>query len=109
MFKILLIFLIGMTPWIFSLWILHKFRARTRQRLISVRLAGNYTGIPTISSQPEQQYIDGLGYIIGDLSCKFNARSPLIRCAVNPFGPCKYCSDYESIDISAKEGVGSRE
>ncbi|NEQ72911.1 MAG: hypothetical protein F6K23_07395 [Okeania sp. SIO2C9] len=98
MFKILLIFLMGMTPWIVSLWVLNKFKARSRERLISIRLAVNYTGVPTISTQPEQQYIEGLGYIIGDLSCKFNARSPLIRCAVNPFGLCKDCSHYESID-----------
>lgn len=102
MFEILLIFLIGITPWIVSLWILHKFKARTRERLISIRLAVNYTGIPTISNQPEQQYIEGVGYIIGDLSCKFNARSPLIRCAVNPLGLCKDCSDYQSIDTSGK-------
>lgn len=32
---------------------------------------------------------------IGDTSCQFNARSPVIRCAVNPDGPCEGCQHYE--------------
>jgi Family of unknown function (DUF6464) len=32
---------------------------------------------------------------IGDLTCKYNARSPLIRCAVNPDGECEDCRHYE--------------
>lgn len=30
-------------------------------------------------------------WVIGDPSCRFNARSPLIRCAVLPDGPCERC------------------
>ncbi len=37
----------------------------------------------------------GTGQVMGDPSCVFNARSPLLRCAVNPLGPCQGCSDYE--------------
>ena len=99
MFEILLIFWIGITPCLVSLWILHNFKAKTTQRLNSVRLVVNYREITARSSQPEQQYIEGVGYIIGDLTCKFNARSSHIRCAVNPLGPCKGCRDYQSIDI----------
>ncbi|MHC5610564.1 MAG: DUF6464 family protein [Nostoc sp.] len=32
---------------------------------------------------------------LGDPSCKFNARSPLIQCAVNPSGNCVICRHYE--------------
>ena len=99
MFEILLILLIGITPFLVSLLILNKFEARTTERFNLVRLAVNYRGIRGISSQPEEQYIEGVGYIIGDLTCKFNARSSEVRCAVNPLGPCKGCLDYESIDI----------
>ncbi|MEM1167785.1 MAG: DUF6464 family protein [Cyanobacteria bacterium P01_H01_bin.35] len=99
MFEILLIFFIGIIPCLVSLWILHKFKARTRERLNSVRLAVNYREITSISSQAEQPYIQGVGYIIGDITCKFNARSSQVRCAVNPLGPCKGCRDYQSIDI----------
>lgn len=95
MFEILLIFLIGITPGLVSLWIFRKLEARTTERLNSVRLAVNYREITSISSQAEQQYIEGVGYIIGDLTCKFNARSSNVRCAVNPLGPCKDCLDYQ--------------
>jgi hypothetical protein len=32
---------------------------------------------------------------IGDVGCKWNARSPYIRCAINPSGECQGCKDYE--------------
>lgn len=99
MFKILLIFFIGITPWLISLWILYKSEARTRERFRAARLSLDSRRIANISSLPEEQYIQGVGYIIGDLTCKFNARSPIVRCAVNPLGPCKNCSQYESRNI----------
>lgn len=44
---------------------------------------------------PDHQYVEGIGYIIGDFTCQFNARSSHIRCAVNPTGPCEGCSQYQ--------------
>lgn len=39
----------------------------------------------------------GLGSgMIGDWSCVYNARSPLLRCAVNPAGPCSGCAHYKA-------------
>ena len=35
------------------------------------------------------------GWVIGDPNCRFNARSPLLRCAVWPEGPCENCSHRE--------------
>ena len=35
-------------------------------------------------------------YFIGDTSCINNARSPYIRCAINPEGPCDECQHYET-------------
>ena len=32
---------------------------------------------------------------IGDVNCKFNARSSELRCTVNPSGPCENCRFYE--------------
>jgi hypothetical protein len=34
------------------------------------------------------------GWVIGDPRCRFNARSPLLRCAVLPMGPCDRCSHF---------------
>lgn len=31
---------------------------------------------------------------VGDISCQYNARSPLLRCAVKPRGPCR-CEHYQ--------------
>lgn len=35
------------------------------------------------------------GWVIGDPTCRFNARSPLLRCAVLPEGPCDRCGAFE--------------
>jgi hypothetical protein len=35
-------------------------------------------------------------WVIGDPACRFNARSPLLRCAVWPDGPCERCAHFES-------------
>ena len=36
------------------------------------------------------------GWVIGDPSCRFNALSPLLRCAVLPDGPCDSCLHREA-------------
>ncbi|MCC5636311.1 DUF6464 family protein [Nostoc sp. CHAB 5844] len=33
---------------------------------------------------------------LGDHKCKFNARSPILQCAVNPKGDCGDCQHFES-------------
>jgi Family of unknown function (DUF6464) len=42
----------------------------------------------------EQSLIDGQ-WVVGDASCIYNARSTLIRCAIQPIGPCEGCKYYE--------------
>lgn len=34
-------------------------------------------------------------WVIGDPKCQFNARSPLLRCAVLPEGPCGSCAHFQ--------------
>jgi Family of unknown function (DUF6464) len=34
-------------------------------------------------------------WVVGNASCRLNAHSELIRCAVNPAGPCQDCHFYE--------------
>jgi Family of unknown function (DUF6464) len=46
-------------------------------------------------SPVEKSLWDGR-WVMGDSTCKFNARSELLRCAVNPGGPCQHCIDYQS-------------
>uniref|UniRef100_B8HTH8 Uncharacterized protein n=1 Tax=Cyanothece sp. (strain PCC 7425 / ATCC 29141) TaxID=395961 RepID=B8HTH8_CYAP4 len=42
-------------------------------------------------------------WVIGDVSCRFNAYSELIRCAVNPSGPCDACRFYEALPANYPE------
>ena len=42
-------------------------------------------------------HADGEYEELGLRTCKYNARSRMIRCAVNPCGPCEGCKDYEKI------------
>ncbi|HEY9695760.1 MAG TPA: DUF6464 family protein [Trichocoleus sp.] len=49
------------------------------------------------SAQRPAERTEMNGYwVVGDASCEFNARSELVRCAVNPTGPCAGCKYYES-------------
>lgn len=47
------------------------------------------------SHHPDEHYVDGMGFVIGDITCQLNARSAFIRCAPNPLGPCEDCREYE--------------
>jgi hypothetical protein len=96
----LVILLIGLMPSLISVWVIHRTESRVR---IQLRRAANsiaMRGLPGLSLSPDYQYIDGVGYMIGDLTCRFNARSSHLRCAVNPFGPCAGCSCYEQRPLS---------
>jgi len=96
MFSAFFILLVGLTPSVFSLWVLRRADVRTQARLhLALESVAN-RGLPTVRLLPDQHYVDGLGYVVGDFTCRFNARSSYIRCAVNPIGPCHECSHYES-------------
>jgi len=43
----------------------------------------------------ERNLFDGR-WIIGDGTCRFNAKSAMVRCAVNPTGPCQGCRLWEA-------------
>ena len=67
----------------------HRYRLRQgRYELAAVAL----------QVKTEQQPADARKWcgqwVIGDPSCRFNARSPLLRCAVMPDGPCECCAHY---------------
>jgi len=46
--------------------------------------------------QPADARFIGHGWVIGDSDCRFNALSPLLRCAVLPDGPCERCVHREA-------------
>jgi len=43
----------------------------------------------------ERSLVNGR-WIIGDESCRYNAKSEIMRCAVNPHGPCQGCRFWEA-------------
>lgn len=75
-------------------------RAQARLRMAMEAVAARR--LPNIHLDPNQQYIEGMGYMVGDITCRFNAQSSYIRCAVNPLGPCEGCSHYQSRNLADK-------
>ncbi|CAO5049434.1 DUF6464 domain-containing protein [Microcystis aeruginosa] len=53
--------------------------------------------VQTAPTPNEKSLIEGR-WVMGDASCRFNARSELLRCAINPSGPCQDCRFYEAIN-----------
>ncbi|WP_341531259.1 DUF6464 family protein [Nostoc sp. UHCC 0302] len=105
MLRTLLVIAVGFLPSLFSLWVMRKTQLRTRARLRQaamsfpvVRVRQNERPI-----ESDRYYLEGVGYLIGDISCKFNARSGYIRCAVNPDGPCNGCRYFEPKELAGNE------
>ncbi|NER34367.1 MAG: hypothetical protein F6J93_10110 [Oscillatoria sp. SIO1A7] len=70
----------------------HKYQLRCgRYRLNKIALY-----VQSAERPLEQSLLDGR-WVQGDATCRYNARSELIRCAVNPSGPCAGCRFYEAI------------
>ncbi|MDJ0696554.1 DUF6464 family protein [Mastigocoleus sp. MO_188.B34] len=68
----------------------HRYQLKTgRYQLHQVALY-----VQSATRPDEKSWIDGR-WVIGDASCSYNAHSEIIRCAVNPNGPCKSCNYYE--------------
>ena len=66
----------------------YQFR-RGRYRLCKVVLH-----LQPVSRATEQSWVDG-DWVLGKADCRFSAQSRLVRCAVNPAGPCEGCTAYE--------------
>lgn len=97
-FNTIVIVTVGMVTPLVYLWGWRKMEAKARERLRSV-IDGTATRCVQTNNMPlEQHYVEGVGYLIGDISCKFNARSPYMRCAVNPIGPCQECPYYQQTE-----------
>lgn len=68
----------------------HRYQLRAgRYQLHKIALY-----LQAIPENSETDYVHQ-AWIIGDVTCAFNAQSPLLRCAVNPLGPCQGCAHYQ--------------
>jgi hypothetical protein len=100
----LFILVLGLTPSLFSLWIIRQADARAQERLRLAMESVANRGLPTLRLSSDHHYVEGIGYMVGDLTCRFNARSSYMRCAVNPSGPCQDCSHYQPTKLEGEEG-----
>ncbi len=106
-FSAISIILLGFIPAVVSLWLL-KQQFITIPRYGSLSLSQRESQFHSArrqgySSPPnlpiDSYYLVGIGYLIGDITCEFNARSAYLRCAVNPLGFCSECKHYQPKDI----------
>src|SRR5919199_6584183 len=95
MLDAILIFVFGLTPPILSLWLMQRAKERMQARLLASRQQSFGRMTPRSQLPSDRYYLEGVGYLIGDITCQFNARSAYIRCAVNPSGPCEECPYYQ--------------
>lgn len=99
MFEAIAVFVLGLTPPLLSIWVMHRAKEQAQIRLRrSILQASTVRVLPRTPLPPDRYYLEGVGYLIGDITCRFNARSAYIRCAVNPSGLCDNCCDYEPRD-----------
>jgi hypothetical protein len=69
----------------------HQYQFRThRYHLSKINLH-----VQVVSHSLDKSWI-GDRWVIGDTTCQFNAQSELVRCAVNPAGPCDGCTHYQT-------------
>ena len=93
---VVFLILIGLLPPALSVWATYRAERRVVDRFDLAIESAHYPAIsPWRQRDPDEHYIDGIGLVIGDITCQLNARSPHIRCAVNPMGPCDGCRSYE--------------
>ncbi len=70
----------------------HRYHLRSgRYHLASMALYVQKSSVPTEGSLWAGRWV------IGDVTCLYNAHSEVLRCSVRPEGPCHGCRDYASI------------
>jgi hypothetical protein len=89
-----LVLFLGLTPPLMSLWLLHHLETHAQERLRQTSQAVRPLSKPS-RMVGDLHYIDGYGYVLGEVRCRYNARSVHLRCAVMPTGPCAGCPHFQ--------------
>ena len=100
MLETIFVFVLGLMPPVLSILLMHKAKERAQARLRAATQAPVVRVLRRNQLPNDRYHLEGVGYIIGDITCTFNACSAYIRCAVNPSGPCEDCCYYEPRDSS---------
>ena len=92
----ILLILTALLPALVSFILVRRAKRQFSERMRRIRSLNNYR------RRLEQEFfplsfdpLERCGDYIGDVSCRNNAKSPYLRCAINPSGPCEGCSSYE--------------
>ncbi|MGF1457521.1 MAG: DUF6464 family protein [Leptolyngbyaceae cyanobacterium] len=97
MLIVLLIFGLSLVPALISVWVSLRTRDRVQAEFGRAMEVAAQRGLKAaLQRDQDLNYVEGIGYVIGDFSCAMNARSPYLRCAMNPCGPCHGCQYYEA-------------
>lgn len=51
-----------------------------------------------LAKRPDEKSLVNGSWVIGDASCIYNAHSEIVRCAINPDGPCQSCCNYQNLE-----------
>ena len=70
----------------------HRYQLKGHQYELSQVLLS----VKLMESMGDRTWYEG-GWVIGDIRCEFNARSSVLRCAVNPNGPCDRCPSFQTL------------
>lgn len=79
----------------------HTYQILVRRHQYQLKLGRYYlhkavVHVKETSIPDERTQLNG-DWVIGDITCTYNARSELVRCAINPSGPCRSCIHYEAV------------
>jgi Family of unknown function (DUF6464) len=70
----------------------HRYQLKSgRYRLHNITIY-----VQSAKTLSEKSLVEGR-WVVGDATCRYNAHSEIIRCAVNPEGPCDSCRFHEDI------------
>ncbi|MBP0016968.1 MAG: hypothetical protein J7647_05340 [Cyanobacteria bacterium SBLK] len=96
MLEIFFIAILSIMPFFLSRFLLRQAIQQWEETLGQVR-ADNvlHLRVHTMFANPSEQCArEEDSYFIGNTLCRYNARSPYLRCAVNPAGPCQNCRHF---------------
>ena len=86
-------------PGLWMEWNARPFLVLRRRHRYTLSLGRYQLASVVLEVKPQAQPEDAQWWkgqwVIGDPDCHFNARSPLLRCAVLPEGPCNRCSHFQ--------------
>ncbi|HBE21109.1 MAG TPA: hypothetical protein DEG17_23230 [Cyanobacteria bacterium UBA11149] len=105
MLETILVFVVGLTPPVICILAMQKAKKKEQARLREAIRTPPPREVSREQFPIDQYYLEGVGYLIGDITCRFNARSAYIRCGVNPSGPCENCHDYEPNNDESDEDL----